>query len=64
MGMSESALFTPLARPAVSGFSSLRRSAAMVLGRAAYGLFYLAVLVLLVGAPLGVGYLVWHWLTH
>ena len=64
MGMSASALSTPLPRSAVRGFSSLRRSLVMALGRAAYGLFYAAVAAFLVGVPLGVGFLLWHWLTH
>ena len=64
MGMSESALYAPLARPAVTGMVSLRRALAIGLGRVAYGLFYAAVLALLVGVPLGAGYLVWYWLMH
>ena len=64
MGMSERALFTPMARPAVSVLASLRRAVAQGLGRAAYAAFYVAVLGLLVCVPLAVGYLLWHWLTH
>jgi hypothetical protein len=42
--------------------SELRRLAAAALARMGYGLFYLAVLGLLVGVPLGLGLLAWHFL--
>lgn len=64
MGMSASALSTSVARPILSGFAAFRESCALVLGRLAHGLFYLAVLGIAVGLPLFFGFLVWHWLTH
>jgi len=42
--------------------SEFRRLVAAALARMGYGLFYLAVLGLLVGVPLGLALLAWHFL--
>ena len=40
-----------------------RRAFALLLGRAAYVLFYLTVAALVLGVPAGLGYLAWSWLS-
>lgn len=48
--------------PFAAMMSECRRMLAAALARLGYGLFYLAVLGLLVGLPLGLGLLVWRML--
>lgn len=62
MGLSAGALTTPL--PRFKPVPAWREAFALGLGRVAYGLFYVLLALLVVGGPLAVGYLVWHWLTH
>ena len=63
MGLSAGALTTPLPRPGLN-LAPWRQAVALAIGRMAYGLFYVVLALLVVGGPLVVAYLVWHWLTH
>lgn len=62
MGLSAGALTTPL--PRFKSVPAWRETCALALGRAAYGLFYVLLALLVVGGPAAIGFLVWHWLTH
>jgi hypothetical protein len=48
--------------PSAAMMSEFRRMLAAALARLGYGLFYLAVLGLLIGVPLGLGLLAWRML--
>jgi len=62
MGLSAGALTTPL--PRFKPVPAWREAFALLLGRMAYGLFYVLLALVVFGGPPAVGYLVWHWLTH
>lgn len=62
MGLSAGAMTTPL--PRLKRVPAWREPVALGLGRMAYGLFYVLLALLVVGGPLAIGFLVWHWLTH
>ena len=49
--------------PYVAAGQEVRARLALALGRLAYALFYLGVAALVLGVPVGLGWLVWRWLA-
>jgi hypothetical protein len=63
MGLSAGVVTSPLARAGARRMTA-REGVALMLARAAYAAFYVALAALVFGLPAGVAYLLWYWLAH